>query len=77
MSGSNLLKTEISNIFSVFFFFFFSSSFFSKKLPIIVVVCRTSVRSSMSIISFSGNLIFNWPIDPKIGLNVGYGALHL
>ena len=46
--------------------------FFSKKLPI---VCM-SVRPSVSM-SFCGNLISNRPIDPKIGLNVGYGVVHV
>ena len=25
--------------------------------------------------SFRGNLISNWPVDPKIRLNVGYGVI--
>ena len=58
---------------------------FRKKLPIVVVrdVCMSarppvclSVRPSVSM-SFRGNLIFNEPIDPKIGLNVGYGVVHV
>ena len=61
--------------------------FFSKKLPIVVVrdVCTSmsvrqsvclSVRSSVSM-SIRGNLISNELIDPKIGLNVGYGVVHV
>ena len=39
------------------------------------VVCLSD-RSSVSM-SFRGNLISNKPIDPKIGLNVGYGVVHV
>ena len=61
------------------------SSLLSKKLPIVVVrdVCssvrssfRLSVRPSVSM-SFRGNLISNEPIDPKIGMNAGYGVVHV
>ena len=39
--------------------------------------CRpSSVRPSVSM-SFCGNLISNSPIDTKIGLNVGYGVVHV
>ena len=40
--------------------------------------CRLSVRrSSVEITSFRGNLISDRPIDLKIGLNVGYGVVHV
>ena len=50
-------------------------SFFRKKIPIVVVrdvrpSVVPSVRPSVSIISFLGNLISSKLIDLKIGLNV-------
>ena len=65
----------ISRLFSSFFLFL-------KKLPIVVVrdVCpsvRLSVRPSVEIISFRGNLLSNVPIDLKIGENVREGVVHV
>ena len=69
--------TKVYHIFS-------SSSFFEKKTkllfsyamsvrpsvrPSVVPSVLPSVRPSVEIISFRGNLIFNRPIDLKIGLN--------
>ena len=64
-------KNIISHIFSSFFLFW-------KKLPIVVVhdVCP-SVRPSVQIISFRGNLISHRPIDFKIGLNVRSEVVHV
>ena len=40
--------------------------------------CRRAVRlSSVEITSFRGNLIYDKQIDLKIGLNVGYGVVHV
>ena len=46
--------------------------------------CATSVRPSVCpscrqcvTMSFCGNLISNKPIDPRIGLNVGYGVVYV
>ena len=49
---------------------FLTYSFFRKKLPIVVQLM------SVEIISFRCNLIFNMPIDLKVGLNVGYVVMH-
>ena len=48
----------------------------SVRLSVRRAVRRLSVRPSVSI-SFCGNLISNRPIDTKIGLNVGYGVVHV
>ena len=50
----------------------FSIFFFEKTTH---CLCP-SVRPSVSM-SFCGNLISNRPIEHKIGLNVGYGVVHV
>ena len=54
--------------------------FFRKKLPIVVRDVCMSVRPSIRVcvsMSFCGNLLSNKLIDPKIGLSVGYGVVHV
>ena len=54
----------------------FVFSNFSKKNTYCCRMQRLYVRPSVSM-SFRGNLIANRPIDPKIGLNVGYGVVRV
>ena len=50
--------------------------FLAFKKKILSVSVRPSCRPSVSM-SFCGNLISNWSIAPKIGLNIGYGVVHV
>ena len=64
--------------FSFHHYFISSFFFFRKKNTYCCRARRLSVRPSVCVNNFiRGNLISNRPIDPKIGLNVGYGVVHV
>ena len=67
-SGVNGL--EYYNILLVVFSFF-------EKTTYCCCARRLSVRPSVEIISFCGNLLPNRPIELKIGLNVHEGVVHV
>ena len=52
---------------------------FTTKKYLLSVSVRPSVVPSVRLCQclFCGNLISNRPIDPKIGLNVGYEVVHV
>ena len=67
------LRTLLMVLFLVVFSFFEKTTYcWNFRLSV-----RPPVRPSVSIIYFCDHLISNWPFDPKIGLNVGYGVLHV